>query len=100
MTTHTIYELGQLYRALSDVVYPQGNGDAAYANALHHPLAGVMQLVNRAHQLRVMDDILDHRCMELLDNFTEDDVAADYSGTGLTLSEQGTFALGYAKGFA
>lgn len=97
MTTHTIYRLGQLYRALTDATRPHGANDAEYQNALHRPLTEITKAINLAHQLHVMTPELDRLCAAILDDVSPDDIMAEQSGTGLTLSQQGTFSLGYAK---
>ena len=45
MTTHTIYRLGQLYRALTDATRPHGANDAEYQNALHRPLTEITKAI-------------------------------------------------------
>lgn len=97
MTTHTIYQLGQLYRAITDTIRPHGANDAEYQNALHRPLTEIAKAVNLAHQLHVMTPALNDFCAAVLDDVSPDDIMAEQSGTGLTLSQQGTFSLGYAK---
>lgn len=97
MTTHTIYQLGQLYRALTDAIRPHGANDAEYQNALHRPLTEITKAVNLAHQLHVMTPELDRLCASILDDVSPEDIMAEQSGTGLTFQEQGTFSLGYAK---
>lgn len=96
MTTHTIYRLGQLYRALTDATRPHGANDAEYQNALHRPLTEITKAIKLAHQLHVMTPELNSLCAEILDDVSLEDLEADHSGTGLTLSQQGTFSLGYA----
>lgn len=98
MTTHTIYQLGQLYRALTDATRPHGANDAEYQNALHRPLTEITKAVSLAHQLHVMTPELDRLCTSILDDVSPDDIDAEQAGTGLTLSQQGTFSLGYMKG--
>lgn len=98
MTTHTIYQFGQLYRALTDATRPHGANDAEYQNALHRPLTEITKAINLAHQLHVMTPELDRLCAAVLDGVSTDDIMAEQSGTGLTLPQQGTFSLGYAKG--
>ena len=98
MTTHTIYRLGQLYRALTDATRPHGANDAEYQNALHRPLTEITKAINLAHQLHVMAPELDRLCAAVLDDVSTDDIMAEQSGTGLTLPQQGTFSLGYANG--
>lgn len=98
MSTHTIYRLGQLYRALTDAIRPHGANDAEYQNALHRPLTEITKAVNLAYQLHVMTPELDRLCASVLDDVSPEDIMAEQSGTGLTLSQQGTFSLGYAKG--
>lgn len=98
MKTHTIYQLGQLYRALTDAIRPRGANDAEYQNALHRPLAEITKAVNLAHQLHVMTQKLNDYCAAVLDDVSPEDIAAERSGTGLTLQEQGTFSIGYFKG--
>lgn len=98
MTTHTIYQFGQLYRALTDATRPRGANDAEYQNALHRPLAEITKAVNLAHQLHVMTPELDRLCASILDDVSPDDIEAERSGTGLTFQEQGTFSIGYFKG--
>ena len=46
MTTHTIYQLGQLYRAITDAIRPHGANDAEYQNALHRPLTEITTAIN------------------------------------------------------
>lgn len=98
MTTHTIYQFGQLYRALTDATRPHGANDAEYQNALHRPLTEITKAIKLAHQLHVMTPELDRLCASVLDNVSPEDIMAEQSGTGLTLPQQGTFSLGYAKG--
>lgn len=97
MTTHTIYQFGQLYRALTNAIRPHGAKDAEYQNALHRPLTEITKAINLAHQLHVMTPELDRLCASILDDVSPEDIMAEQSGTGLTLQEQGTFSLGYAK---
>ena len=97
MTTHTIYQLGQLFRALTDAIRPHGANDAEYQNALHRPLTEITKAVSLAHQLHVMTPDLDRLCTSILDDVSPDDIEAEQSGAFLTLSQQGTFSLGYAK---
>lgn len=98
MTTHTIYQLGQLYRALTDAIRPHGANDAEYQNALHRPLTEIAKAVSLAHQLHVMTPELDRLCTSILDDVSPDDIEAEQSGAFLTLSQQGTFSIGYFKG--
>lgn len=98
MTTHTIYQLGQLFRALTDAIRPHGANDAEYQNALHRPLTAITKAVNLAHQLHVMTPELDRLCTSILDDVSPEDITSEQSGTGLTLQEQGTFSIGYFKG--
>ena len=46
MTTHTIYQLGQLYRAITAAIRPHGANDAEYQNALHWPLSEITKSIN------------------------------------------------------
>ena len=96
MTTHTIYRLGQLYRALTDATRPHGANDAEYQNALHRPLTEITKAINLAHQLHVMTPELDCLCASVLGDVSPEDIMAERSCTGLTLPQQGTFSLGYA----
>ena len=98
MTTHTIYQLGQLFRALTDAIRPHGANDAEYQNALHRPLTAITKAVNLAHQLHVMTPELDRLCASILDDVSSEDITSEQSGTGLTLQEQGTFSIGYFNG--
>ena len=41
MEKHTIYRLGQLYRALTDAIRQRGANEAEYQNALRRPLAEI-----------------------------------------------------------
>lgn len=97
MTTHAIYQFGQLYRALTNAIRPHGANDAEYQNALHRPLTEITKAINLAHQLHVMTPELDRLCASILDDVSPEDIMVEQSGTGLTLQEQGTFSLGYAK---
>ena len=100
MTTHTIYQLGQLYRALTDAIRPRGANDAEYQNALHWPLTEITKAIKLARQLHVMTPELNNYCAAVLSDVDPEDIEVEQSGTGLTLSQQGTFSLGYCKGMA
>lgn len=98
MTTHMIYQLGQLYRTLTDAARPHGANDAEYQNALHWPLMEITKAISLAHQLHVMTPELNDYCAAVLDDVDPEDIESERASTGLTLSQQGTFSLGYLKG--
>lgn len=98
MTTHTIYRLGQLYRALTDAARPHGANDAEYQNALHRPLTEITKAINLARQLHVITPELNNYCASVLDDVSPEDIEAERSGTGLSIEDQGSFSLGYFKG--
>lgn len=98
MTTHTIYRLGQLYRALTDAARPHGANDAEYQNALHRPLTEITKAINLARQLHIITPELNNYCTSVLGDVSPEDIEAERSGTGLSLEDQGSFSLGYFKG--
>ena len=97
MEKHTIYRLGQLYRALTDAIRQRGANEAEYQNALRRPLAEITKAIRLAHQLGVMTKELNDFCASVLDNVSQEEIEAEHSGACLTYQEQGTFSLGYAK---
>lgn len=98
MTNEQIYKLGQLYRALSDAVRPNGASQADMQRAMWHPLREISYMVTLAHKTHKMTASLDLMASSVLSDVSLDDMQADFEDKVQPIPEQGAFQLGYMAG--
>lgn len=93
MNTETVYNLGRLYRWLSEELGGVNQPDIDAAS--RYPLRQLSFKITLAHRLHKMTPELDRACTYVLRDITIEEMEASCAQKAISISQQGTFMLGY-----